>query len=94
MKKIIQRTKRFEKSFVQLTSKLKNKFIKKLGFFIEDEFHPSLDTHRLKGKQKDKWAFSLTDDIRAIYVKKLKNKKTIIIFTFVEIGTHNKVYKN
>jgi mRNA-degrading endonuclease YafQ of YafQ-DinJ toxin-antitoxin module len=92
MKKIIQRTRRFEKSFAKLSSKVQRKFIEKLEIFLENEHHSSLKTHRLKGKKKEKYAFSITDDIRAIYNKNKQNDKIIIIFTFVDIGTHNQVY--
>jgi mRNA-degrading endonuclease YafQ of YafQ-DinJ toxin-antitoxin module len=92
MKKIIQRTRRFEKHFKKLVPKTQLLFIKRLKWFIEDEYHHSLDTHRLKGKRKYELAFSVTDDIRAIYVKEERGNKTIIVFTFIDIGSHNKVY--
>ncbi len=92
MKKIIQRTKRFEKSFSKLTFKVQKLFIKKLSIFIDDEHHPSLRTHKLKGKRKNEHAFSVTDDIRAIYQKANVKGKEIIIFTFIDIGGHSKVY--
>ena len=66
MKKIIQRTRRFEKSFGKLNEKTQKLFIKKLGIFIDDEYFPSLRTHKLKGKRQNEYAFSVTDNIRAI----------------------------
>ena len=92
MRKIVQRTRRFEKRFKKLVPKLQKKFISKLKLFLEDEFHPSLDTHRLKGKKRDEMAFSLTNDVRAIYKKKTDKREEVIIFTFVDVGTHNVVY--
>ena len=91
MKKIVQRTRRFEKMFAKLTQKLQQKFIHQLECFLEDEFHPRLDTHRLKGKQKNEWSFSLSEDYRAIYTKQIKNGNTLIVFTFIRVGTHNVV---
>lgn len=93
MKKIIQRTKRFEKMFVKLSKKLQNKFLEKLELFIDDEFNTSLDTHQLKGKQMNEWSFSLTGDYRVIYTKKVTEKRTLIVFTLIRVGTHNTVYK-
>lgn len=92
MKKIIQRTRRFEKSFGKLNVKTQKIFIKKLGIFIDDEYSSSLRTHKLKGKRNNEYAFSVTDDIRAIYEKNSQKGKQILVFTFVDIGGHNKVY--
>lgn len=92
MKKIIQRTRRFEKSFGKLNAKTQKLFIKKLGIFIDDEYSPSLRTHKLKGKHQNEYAFSVTDDIRAIYGKHSRKEKEILIFKFVDIGGHSKVY--
>jgi len=92
MKKIIQRTGRFDKSFEKLNIKTQKLFIKKLELFIDDEYSPSLKTHKLKGKRKNEFAFSITDDIRAIYEKLTRKEKEILVFTFLDIGGHNKVY--
>lgn len=92
MKKIIQRTRRFEKFFGKLNVKTQKLFIKKLGIFVDDEYSPSLKIHKLKGKRKNEYAFSVTDDIRAIYEKRSQKKKEILIFKFVDIGGHSKVY--
>lgn len=92
MKKIIQRTKGFEKSFSKLVSRVQKLFIKKLALFIDDEHSPSLKTHKLKGKLRDQHAFSVTNDIRAIYKKISIKNQEVIIFTFIDIGGHNKVY--
>ena len=92
MKKIIERTGRFEKSFEKLNAKTQRLFIKKLGTFIDDEYFPSLRTHKLKGKHQNEFAFSVTDDIRAIYEKRSEKEKEILVFKFVDIGGHNKIY--
>lgn len=92
MKKIIERTRRFEKSFGRLNIKTQKLFIKKLGLFIDNEYARSLRTHRLKGRHKNEYAFSVTDDIRAIYEKRFRNGKEVVIFKFVDIGGQNKVY--
>ena len=59
MKKIIERTRRFEKSFGRLNVKTQKLFIIKLGVFIDDEYSPSLKTHQLKGRRKSEYAFSV-----------------------------------
>ena len=92
MKKIIKRTRRFEKSFGKLNIKTQKLFIKKLGIFIDDEYAASLGTNQLKGKRRNEYAFSVTNDIRAICEKRSRNGKEILVFTFVDIGGHSKVY--
>lgn len=92
MKKIIQRTRRFEKSFLKLNKKTQELFISKLKIFIDNEYFPSLRTHALKGKHENEYAFSITADVRAIYEKTTIKKEEILIFKFIDIGGHNKVY--
>ena len=92
MKKIIERTRRFEKSFERLTVKTQKLFIKKLSIFIDDEYNSSLKNHKLKGKLKNEFAFLVTNDIRAIYEKHIYKEKEVLIFKFIDIGGHNKVY--
>lgn len=92
MKKLIQRTKGFEKSFAKLNVKTQKLFIKKFNIFIEDEYAPSLKTHQLKGERKNEYSFSITGDVRAIYEKFLQDEKETLIFKFIDIGGHNRVY--
>ena len=92
MKKLVQRTKGFEKAFLKLQKKWQTKFIKQLELFLDDEFHPLLRTHELKGDREGNWSFSVTHDVRAIYKKEIINERTVIIFTFIDIGSHGKVY--
>lgn len=92
MKKVIQSTKTFEKSFKKLNQKLKDRFLEKLDIFIDNEFDKRLWTHNLKWNRKDEYSFSVTDDIRVIYRKKVEWSKEILIFTLIDIWSHNKVY--
>lgn len=91
MKKIIQRTRRFEKSFLKLPKKNKEKFVARLQVFIEDEYAAVLRTHRLEGTMKAYYAFSVTGDVRVIYRKEVLDNKTVFVFTFVDIGKHSEV---
>lgn len=92
MRKIVQRTKGFDKAFLRLQFQWKKKFIKQLELFLENEFHPLLKTHTLKGTRENDWSFSVSHDIRAIYRKEITNNKTTTIFTFIDIGPHSRVY--
>jgi mRNA-degrading endonuclease YafQ of YafQ-DinJ toxin-antitoxin module len=92
MKKILQRTKNFEKSLLRLPKKIQQKFIEKLEIFLEDSYHPLLKTHSLKGDMNNLYAFSVTGDVRVIFSQYIDNEKEIITLTFIDIGTHNQVY--
>jgi addiction module RelE/StbE family toxin len=81
-------------SFIRAYSKLvkrrpelRKRLSEKLELFVNDPFHPSLETHKLSGTMKDSMAFSLTHKLR-------------VVFSFIEpdlvtledIGTHDEVY--
>ena len=90
MKKIVGRTRGFEKAFLRLNKKIQEKFIQKLELFLEDENSKTLKSHRLKGNRKNEFSFSVTGNFRAIYKKDICNE--VIVFTFINIGKHNQVY--
>lgn len=61
---------------------------KKLKLFRSDPKHPSLRTHKLSGKLQNRMSLSINKSVRMVYVL-LDND----IVYFVDIGTHNEVYK-
>ena len=64
-------------------------FWDRLEIFINDPFESKLKTHRLSGKLKEQWSFSLDYNVRVVfYFTKDKPKKAV----FVDIGTHDEVY--
>jgi addiction module RelE/StbE family toxin len=68
---------------------IESEFWIRLESFINDPFDPKLKTHKLSGKLKDLWSFSIEYDLRVVfYFTKDKPKKVI----FVDIGTHDEVY--
>ena len=46
---------------------LKNQFREKMELFLEEPFDPHLRTHKLSGKLKGTWAFSINDDYRVVF---------------------------
>lgn len=84
-------SKSFQKEFkkrIKSTSSEKE-FWTKLEIFISDPFHQLLKTHKLSGKLKGLWSFSVEYDVRVIfYFTKDKPKKAVL----VDIGTHREVY--
>jgi len=80
----------FKKAFHK---KIKNnpereaKFWKKVELFISDPFSKSLRTHKLSGKLKYLWSFSVEFDLRIIFYFEKANK-----CVFIDIGTHEETY--
>jgi len=63
------------------------KLQKQLKIFKEDVKHPSLRTHKLKGKLANTWSISVEGNVRLIYT--IKNNEAI----FFKIGSHDEVYR-
>jgi mRNA-degrading endonuclease YafQ of YafQ-DinJ toxin-antitoxin module len=81
----------FDKHFAKRIAsnrKLTAQFQSRLELFIINPKHPTLRVHRLKGAKKDVSAFSVTGDIRVLYLEPKKN--SIIL---LDIGSHNQVYE-
>ena len=68
-------------------AELENRFWAKLELFTKDPFNPSLRTHKLSGKLKDMWSFSIEYDERVLFHFTDDNKAV-----FVDIGNHDEVY--
>jgi addiction module RelE/StbE family toxin len=60
---------------------------KKLELLIINENHPSLRKHKLSGKMNNLWSISINKSIRMVYID-MENE-----YYFVDIGTHDQVYK-
>ena len=67
---------------------VKQAFLKREGLFLINPFHPFLETHKLHGKYKDHWAFTITGQYRILF--KFIKKENII--GFINVGTHE-IYK-
>lgn len=81
----------FKKAFkkkVKGRNDIEDLFWEATGLFIKDPFHVYLKTHKLSGKLKDLWSFSVEYDLRVIFYFENNNSKAV----FVYIGTHDEVY--
>lgn len=81
----------FKKSFKKRVKSTESEldFWLRIDLFITDPFNLKLKTHKLSGKLKDLWSFSLDYDLRVVfYFTKDKPKKAVL----VDIGTHDQVY--
>jgi mRNA-degrading endonuclease YafQ of YafQ-DinJ toxin-antitoxin module len=55
--------------------------------FTIEPFAPTLKTHKLSGKLRDSWSFSIDYDARVLFYF-TEDEKAV----FVDIGSHDEVY--
>jgi mRNA-degrading endonuclease YafQ of YafQ-DinJ toxin-antitoxin module len=66
-----------------------NQFWLSLQLFIENPFHAQLKTHKLSGRLRNLWSFSISYHYRVVFYFTIdKPKKAVLI----DIGTHEEVY--
>ncbi|QQR64781.1 type II toxin-antitoxin system mRNA interferase toxin, RelE/StbE family [Candidatus Kaiserbacteria bacterium] len=80
-------TPQFVRMFRRLEHALKEEAIEKIELFTEDPTHSQLKAHKLKGKLKNRYSFSVNYQIRIIYTPISKNEVALLA-----IGDHD-VYK-
>lgn len=78
---------KFEREYKKLPIKVKDLAEKKEKVFRLDPFDSSLKTHKLTGKLKDFWSFSIDESNRIIFEFAEKN-----IVWFHAVGSHE-IYK-
>lgn len=66
---------------------LEEKFWERVGVFTNNPHDPSLRTHKLSGKLKGLWSFSVEYDIRVVFSFVGSNRAV-----FEDIGNHDAVY--
>ena len=80
-----------QQKLIQLNKK-DNKLVlrieKQIKLFESNHKHPSLRTHKLTGKLANRWSISVSRGLRMIYII-LDND----VAYFVDLGTHDQVYK-
>lgn len=76
--------KRLKKIHPQILTKLPRLF----KILNSNPCDPKLKTHKLSGKLKNKYAFSVESNIRIIF--KFLSKNTVLL---IDIGTHDQVYR-
>lgn len=77
---------RFKKSYKKLSVELKSKTEIKEKLFRNNPFHSILDTHKLHGKLKNQWSFSIDKKYRLLF--EFYNSDVV----FLDIGDHE-IYK-
>ena len=79
--------KAYKKKIIQNTAIIAN-FFDRFQIFIHNPFDKSLKTHKLSGKLKDLWAFSLEYDLRIVFYFENNHQNAV----FIDIGSHDEVY--
>ena len=85
--KIVKYTKPFLKKLSRLSERLITQAQKKEILFKRNPFSPQLTTHKLSGRDKDSWAFSVNHACRIKFLF-ITDEEVL----FLDIGTH-KIYK-
>ena len=80
-------TNHFIKSYKMLSENIKTVAKKREIVFINNPFDKRLKTHKLKGKLKDYWSYSINYQYRILF--RFLDKETVI---YHDIGTHE-IYK-
>lgn len=83
---IIRYHPRFKKSYKKLPPQIKLKAEAKEKIFRQNPFHSSLDTHKLHGKLKNQWSFSIDREFRILFEF---DKSDVIL---LDVGDH-KIYR-
>jgi len=79
--------KRAFKKNVAGNASLETRFWERVELFKNNPFDPKLRTHKLSGKLKDLWSFSIEYDLRVVFSFAGQGRAI-----FVDIGGHKEVY--
>ena len=77
----------FERKFERLSKNIQKVAAKKILLFEENIYHPSLNTHKLKGPLSGYWSFYINKRYRVLF-RFLKKNEVI----YYDIDTHD-IYK-
>ncbi len=80
-------SKSFAKKLARFSQKDQEKILQKIRLFYQDPFSPSLRTHKLTGKLKNYWSFSIALNLRIMF--QFAKQETV---AFIDIGSHE-IYK-
>jgi plasmid maintenance system killer protein len=80
---------RFSRSFRKLSSKIQKKAVERMRIFRESEGRDKrLNVHKLHGKKKTEWSFSVDRSYRITFI--FMGDGTAL---FLDIGTNDQLYK-
>ncbi|MFA6486658.1 MAG: type II toxin-antitoxin system mRNA interferase toxin, RelE/StbE family [Candidatus Magasanikbacteria bacterium] len=85
----VEYTRQFQDHLKEAPLKIQIAFSNRLEMFKENQFHPLLNNHVLKGSYDGCHSINITGDWRAVY----ENVKDQGLISFVMLGTHSQLYK-
>ena len=71
------------------SAEIELEFWNRLEIFVNEPFDSKLKTHKLSGKLKGLWSFTIEYDLRTVFFFTNDKPKQAI---FVDLGTHDEVY--
>ena len=74
----------FIRQYNKLSKPLREEVREKISLFQQDPQHPFLKTHKLKGKMRHQWSFSVNYKYRIVFEY---DSKTVVALLFV--GNHD-----
>jgi len=77
----------FEKKFEKLPKDIQKMATRKIILFEDNPYHPSLNTHKLKGPLFGYWSFYINKNYRVLF-RFLKNNEVV----YYDLDTHD-IYK-
>ena len=80
--------KNFKKQYRKLKAGEKRKLKKRIDIFLQNQFHPLLNNHALRGEYAGFRSINITGDVRALYEP--TNEYTAY---FIIIDTHGNLFK-
>ena len=78
---------RFQRSYKRLDAQLRKAADKRITLFRQDRFDLRLDTHRLHGKLKGQWSFSVDSRRHRVLFEFLTSTQDEVVF--LDIGNHS-----
>ena len=84
----INYAKKFQKAFLKLDKKHREKVLSTIQIFQENPLSQILRNHTLKGSMLGKRAISVTGDLRIIF----EEHQGYTLVLMLDVGTHNNVY--
>ena len=78
---------KFKKDYKKLKKGEQNRFDNRLKIFLENQFHPILKNHPLRGKYDGCQSINVGGDLRAIFEMPEKD-----VAYFIALDTHSKLY--
>ena len=84
--------KRTVKRLIRQNPKLRSKIEKTLEQLVEDPFHPSLKTHKLKGDLQGRWSCSIDYSNRLIFKFVVNVDSQTEEILLLSLGSHDAVY--